>query len=215
MTPFQAENELKIIDVPPELRGMSDEEILSNSVSKGPFFTGKRKNGAARPSKRERLALKQQKELQEAEMIAAEIFAPASKPFGKQPIRAAAHRQTFIGVPLTSEKQELLRTAFTPESQSLSTYKAKEQPEQTIQSVITEAPKPASGRVLKASFGGKGKEQPKAVIVSAADLAKQKAEERAQKIRDFFKAKHPEATTMPNGEPIKRGRGRPRKNPLV
>ena len=47
-----------------------------------------------------------------------------------------------------------------------------------------------------------------------ADLAKQKAEERAKKIQAFFRAKHPEATTMPDGAPIKRPRGRPRKNPL-
>ena len=58
-------------------------------------------------------------------------------------------------------------------------------------------------------------DKPKAVIVSAADHAKQKAEERAKKIQDFFKAKHPEATTKPDGTPVKRGRGRPRKNPIV
>ena len=52
---------LQIIEVPPELRGLTDEEIIQNSEKKRDF-SGKRKNGAARPSKKDRLALKQQKE---------------------------------------------------------------------------------------------------------------------------------------------------------
>ena len=209
-------NALQIIEVPPELRGLTDEEIIQNSEKIKKDFNGKRRNGAARPSKKDRLAQKQQKELIETQNIAAEIFGSIPK----QGDLYFKPKTALPGIPalsdLSPEKQKMLSSAFTQESPSFSSYKLKTatdlgQPK----SMISEAPKPSSGRVLKASFGAKTGDKPKAVIVSAADLAKQKAEERAKKIQDFFKAKHPEATTMPDGQPIKRGRGRPRKNPIV
>lgn len=207
-------NTLQIIEVPHELRGLSDEEIIQNSERIKKDFSGKRKNGAARPSKKDRIALKQQKEYQETQNIAAEIFGAVVKQ------KDLYFKPSIQGIPslsdLAPEKQKMLSTAFTPESHSFSSYRLRESV--TVaepKSMISEPPKPASGRVLKASFGAKTGDKPKAVIVSAADLAKQKAEERAKKIQDFFRAKHPEATVMPDGQPIKRGRGRPRKNPLV
>ena len=215
-----SQNALEIIEVPPELRGLSDDEIIQNSMKTKKDFTGKRKNGAARPSKRERLIQKQEQARKETESIAAEIFGVSSH---------APKPDSFdlgLVVPpedkLSREQKKLLDSAFTPRStgfsktpsvNSLFSHPASSRPEP--QSMISEAPKPTSGRVLKASFGIKGKEQPKAVIVNAADLAKQRAEERAKKVQAAFRAKHPEATTMPDGTPIKRGRGRPRKNPVV
>ena len=179
-------------------------------------FSGKRKNGAARPSKKDRLALKQQKEFQEAQSIANEIFGSIPK----QSDLYFKPKTQIPGIPpmseLPLEKQMMLKTAFTEESKGYSAYDLKSSSEFIKpKAMISEAPKPASGRVLKASFGAKTGDKPKAVIVSAADHAKQKAEERAKKIQDFFKAKHPEATVMPDGTPVKRGRGRPRKNPVV
>lgn len=203
-------NTLQIIEVPHELRGLSDEEIIQNSERIKKDFSGKRKNGAARPSKKDRIALKQQKEYLETQNIAAEIFGAVAKQ------KDLYFKPSIQGIPslsdLAPEKQKMLSTAFTPESHSFSSYRLRESV--TVaepKSMISEPPKPASGRVLKASFGAKTGDKPKAVIVSAADLAKQKAEERAKKIQDFFRAKHPEATVMPDGQPIKRGRGRPRK----
>lgn len=209
-------NALNIIEVPLELRGLSDEEIIQNSQKIQKEFSGKRKNGAARPSKKDRIAQKQQKEILEAQNIASEIFGTVAK----QKDLYFKPKASIPGIPplseLPLEKQMMLKTSFTEESKGYSAYNLKGSTEShKLQSMLSEAPKPASGRVLKASFGTKGGEKPKAVIVSAADLAKQKAEERAKKIQDFFRAKHPEATVMPNGQPIKRGRGRPRKNPLV
>ena len=206
---------LQIIEVPPELRGLTDEEIIQKSEKIKKDFSGKRKNGAARPSKKDRLALKQQKEYQEAQNIANEIFGSIPK----QNDLYFKSKTAISGIPalseLSAEKQKMLNAAFTQESPSFSSYKFKEATMNSApKSMISETPKPASGRVLKASFGAKTGDKPKAVIVSAADLAKQKAEERAKKIQDFFKAKHPEATTMPDGTPVKRGRGRPRKNPI-
>ena len=88
-------------------------------------------------------------------------------------------------------------------------------PKRVLKSVLSEPPKPPSGRVLKGSFGVKPGDKPKTVIVSAADLARQRIEERAKKIREALMAKnkalHPEAAAE---IPVKRPRGRPRKNPL-
>ena len=210
-----ATDALKIIEVPPELRGLSDEEIIRNSEEIPKKFEGRRKNGAARPSKRERLAQKEEKAKRETEQIVAEIF-------GKSPVQSSIPQSASATFPavtplneLPSEKRKMLESAFTPSSKGYSVVKAEEKSEhEAPRSMISEMPKPASGRVLKASFGAKNGTAPKAVIVSAADLAKQKAEARAKKIQEFFRSKHPEATTMPDGAPIKRPRGRPRKNPL-
>ena len=110
----------------------------------------------------------------------------------------------------------MLDNAFSSNSKGYYVLKAEEKFEhETPRSMISEPLKPASGRVLKASFGSRNGPAPKAVIVSAAELERQKAEDRAKKIQAFFRARHPEATTLPNGEPIKRLRGRPRKNPLI
>ena len=201
-------NTPEIIEVPPELRGLSDDEIIRNSEKKERPFSGKRKKGALRPSKRERLALKQGVQEKEAEQIAAEIFGAASSQAGKK----AQPGQ---------KKHSVLKSAFTDHSESLSKMTVSPfgigpstEPKPEPKSMISEAPKPISGRVLKVSFGAKTGEKPKAVIVSAADHERQRNEERAKKIQAFFKEKHPEATAMPDGAPIKRGRGRPRKNPL-
>lgn len=206
MDQILSKKEAPLMEVPPELRGMSDEDIIKNSEKTPRIFNGKKRNGSLRPSKRDREALKKQKELQEVEDIAAQIFkkAPSSSPF--------ASKEN-----LSSENHQMVQKAFTSESSSYSFYKSKDTAanRESPRSMISEPTKPASGRVLKVSFGAKTGEKPKSVIVSASDLAKQKAEERAKKIQDLFKAKHPEATTAPDGTPIKRGRGRPRKNPII
>ena len=185
-----ANSALQVIDVPPELRGLSDEEILLKSEKPKKLFSGKRKNGAARPAKKDRIAHKNEKDLLEAQSIASFI----------QNRSNMAHIPPITELPL--EKQAMLNTAFSPESKSLSVYKFTENKEHaTPHSMISEAPKPATGRVLKVAFGFKGKDAPKAVIVSATDHEQQKAEERKRKIQALI--------------PVKRGRGRPRKNPIV
>ena len=65
---------LQIIDVPPELRGLTDEEIIQNSERIKKDFSWSRKNGAARPSKRVRQALNTKQAQHEIQHLAAEIF---------------------------------------------------------------------------------------------------------------------------------------------
>lgn len=165
----RATTHLEVIEVPPELRGLSDEEIISRSEKVLREVSGKRKKGERRPSKRVRLALKEQKAQAEAKAM-------------------------FDLKPIADEVMEIA---------------APKPPVPTT---------PASGRVLKASFGARSGDKPKAVIVSAAELALQKAEERAKKIREALFAKRA-ATSAPianstDEQPVKRPRGRPRKNPI-
>lgn len=212
--------DLPVIEVPPELRGLSDEEIIQRSQKEIREISGKRKKGERRPSKRAREALKQQKAHQEAMAI----FKPRAS--------------------LSQDKLDMVKKAFTSQSESLTLYdrvsydandvfeivddacevlnsRPTPAPKKTIKSIITAAPAPTSGRVLKASFGAKQGEKPKAIIVSAAELAKQKAEERAKKIREALSAKRKAASAAtppplnPDGTPVKRPRGRPRKNPIA
>ena len=199
---------LQITEVPPELRGLSDEEIIKNSESKEKKFIGKKHNGAKRPSKRERLAQKEQSENAKFNSLV-EKYNKVDKPQDsendddiKEILKKIASSQTNPPSPAPQVK-ETEQTA------------PAEAPKRVLKSVLSEPPKPPSGRVLKGSFGAKPSDKPKAVIVSAADLARQRIEERAKKIREALMAKnralHPEAAAE---IPVKRPRGRPRKNPL-
>lgn len=249
--------DLEVIEVPPELRGLSDEEIIQRSERVLREVSGKRKKGERRPSKRVRQAIKEQKAHQEAMAI-----------FGN-----STQDGSYNAIP--ANKVELVKEAFTSRSAGFSTFDSKtindiyaadslkkytvdynsksflsaanvfaslkrnstEPSESTknaapVRSMLSKAPEPTSGRVLKASFGAKTGEKPKAVIVSAADLALQKAEERAKKIREALQAKRAGAaaattgapgttanvsgaTSAPEVQPVKRPRGRPRKNPIA
>ena len=142
-------NALNIIEVPLELRGLSDEEIIQNSQKIQKEFSGKRKNGAARPSKKDRIAQKQQKEILEAQNIASEIFGTVAK----QKDLYFKPKASIPGIPplseLPLEKQMMLKTSFTEESKGYSAYNLKSSTEShKLQSMLSEAPKPASGRVL-------------------------------------------------------------------
>jgi len=209
-----SEVELPIIEVPAELRGLPDAEIIKLSQKVIREVSGKRKKGERRPGKRARQALREHKSHQEAMAI-----------FVKKEEA------------LLEEKMEMVKNAFSEKSVGYSSFDPrvinKDNTAESLHEQIPQAPRtvtptaaaPTSGRVLKASFGVKIGEKPKAVIVSAADLAMQKAEERAKKIREALFAKRMSATqagtpgaaipAAPDGQPVKRPRGRPRKNPIV
>ncbi len=181
MSSICIENDLDVIEVPPELRGLSDEDIIKNSEKPLRECSGKRKNGAKRPSKKTRIAIKQQKELENLHQAAAEIFVHNSELTNKniyQYIR---------------EKKDMLDKAFTKASKSYSFYEEETKTkafinydlaENNFKKYVSSSTIPSSARVLKASFGAKNQEKSKATIVSAADLAQQRIEERAKKIRE-------------------------------
>jgi len=200
---------LQITEVPPELRGLSDEEIIRNSESKEKKFVGKRHNGAKRPSKRERQAQKEQSEKAKFNSLVAK--------YNKS--ETTESRESENDAEIKSILNKIHASAPKTDESEVKKIIAKaapvEPPKRVLTSVISEPPKPPSGRVLKGSFGAKPGDKPKTVIVSAADLARQRIEERAKKIREALMAKnkalHPEAAAE---IPVKRPRGRPRKNPL-
>jgi hypothetical protein len=211
MTDFTKKEALQITEVPPELRGLSDEEIIRNSESKEKKFIGKKHNGAKRPSKRERMALKEQSENAKFNSLVAKYNTPDK----------AKSREAESDAEINSILKKIATNANASKANDDEVKKIienttpAEPPKRVLKSVISEPPKPPSGRILKGSFGAKPGDKPKAVIVSAADLARQRIEERAKKIREALMAKnkalHPEAAAE---MPVKRPRGRPRKNPL-
>ena len=211
MTDSTKKEALQITEVPPELRGLADEEIIKNSESKVKKFVGKKHNGARRPSKRERMALKEQNEKASFNSLVAKY----------NKVDNAKTHEAENDAEIKSILKKIATNASTPKAEDVEVKKIiektapEEQPKRVLKSVISEPPKPPSGRVLKGSFGAKPGDKPKTVIVSAADLARQRIEERAKKIREALMAKnkalHPEAAAE---MPVKRPRGRPRKNPL-
>ena len=209
MTDSTKNENLQITEVPPELRGLSDEEIIKISESKEKKFIGKKHNGAKRPSKRERLALREKAENAKFNSLVAK-YNNVEKPSHDIENDAEINKiLKKIAAPLASSSPENVEPPKPTKPEAPAT------PKRVLKSVLSEPPKPPSGRVLKGSFGAKPGDKPKAVIVSAADLARQRIEERAKKIREALMAKnralHPEAAAE---MPVKRPRGRPRKNPL-
>lgn len=238
-------NSLPVIEVPPELRGPSDEEILQMSESND---SPKRRNSARRPSKRERLELKKRKALgimktmaektvTRTENISNSIkkssFAANTASYFKNAAAAATAaantalnfaRETEIKTGTLSDARKKLETLFTAKTEVVAQKAA-----QVVKTVIQEAPKiPASGRVIRGAFGAKGAIL-KAEIISSADLAKKRMEEKAKKIRAALFARKAaeagtgianagtaagQATAVDGAAPVKRPRGRPRKNPL-
>lgn len=201
MTDFSNKSELQIVEVPPELRGLSDEEIIRNSQKPEKTFVGKKHNGAKRPSKRDRIAKKEQIEKSKFENLVAKYTeTPAEK-----------EKNETAEAPITAQAQTFQPKAEVPVQAAPET-----KPVHVPQSIIAAPPKPPSGRVLKGSFGARPDEKPKTVIVSAAELARQKIEERAKKIREALMAKNGAklAATATGEAPVKRPRGRPRKNPI-
>ena len=199
-----------IIEVPPELRGPSNEEILQRD---GKEDTAKRRRSAARPSKRERQRMKLEKGRADMQKVAQTVAESSAR---VAPARSGFSAKSF-GDTLTPERsrsksdaRKKLDMLFTPSAPAKTPVAPK---------VVVAPPAPAmpsSGRVLKGSFGAKPSDSAKAQVYSAAELSRMRMEERAKKIREALAAKNKVALPAvgPDGEPVKRPRGRPRKNPL-
>lgn len=203
-----AECDLPVIEVPPELRGPSDEEILAREGGKD---SPKRRRAARRPSKRERLAAKMRKEMASMARIA-KVAETKPEPRMAKPAFEEPRRPYVSPMGEKSDARKKLDSLFTKPVKA-----------EPISIPRPELKMPTSGRVLKGAFGANIAEKPKTVVVSAAELLKQRMEERAKKVREALMAKKrsltgisaEEPATTADGTPVKRGRGRPRKNPIV
>lgn len=210
MTENSPLNDLPIIEVPPELSGPSDEEILRNSEAR----LRKKKRLTFRPSKKVREARK-------ANAPAKPQAALPEKPW-KEPRREPKREWSVDSIPLPklSDFEKAGGNLTAPKSweaklpPKLAEAPKLEKPEIQVRSSITETPKPSSGRVLKGMFFALGGKKPEATVVSAEKLEKERAAERAKKIQAKLRvAKKLEAAAGTGSEPAKKKRGRPPKNP--
>ena len=205
-----------VIEVPPELRGPSNEEILQMSERED---TERRRRAAARPSKRERMRRKMDKELAAMAKIGsgtAQANTAQGAPVqhvsvtnGEAKAESAPKKTSFARKKLES----LFSAAFRrerPVEEAPVVVPVKKEPKFTPPSV------PASGRVLRGSFGAKPSDEAKAKVYSVAELERIRMEERAKKIRaELARKNKPAAPALAeDGTPVKRPRGRPRKNPI-
>lgn len=240
---------LPIVEVPPELRGLSDEEILALHP------VDPEKRDRFRPSKKERAEKKLAREqakfrrLMEQYENRDRIFHSsrpmpkmsdfdgngASKAAGRRPVQSAPRKTLFV-------PSQMKKPAVTPDPMSL--------PPKPAPAPLP--PRQSSGRVLVGSFGGAKFGAAKTQIISEDELAKKRALEEAKRQKEIAKKRaalerlqlerqnlttpgisapkapgiDPNALFKPDsplgmpasGEvpavPVKRKRGRPRKNPL-
>ena len=214
-----------VIEIPPELLGPSNEEILQKE---GREDTPRRRRAAARPSKRERMLKKQGISRAEMSKIA-EKYSENAKP--KAPHAEKKHHASFSSavkpahdfqaqtglrpaskLSVARKKLESLFTSVTRRQAEPETPRV--EPKREPPKAVT-PPTPPSGRVLRGSFGAKPSETTKAQVYSAAELSRIRMEERAKKIRaELARKSGPGPLVDAEGNPVKRPRGRPRKNPL-
>lgn len=219
------DGDLPIIEVPPELRGLSDEEIILSSETNA----RKELNKNNRPSKKERQA----KKIAEAQKKMAAI---AEKMREEREGKISSNaRISSIPMPKLSDfeidSENKIRMKAIPENKknpldelkNLFTEKfapgsfSKKKESIVVHSSLSEAPKPTSGRVLKGAFGMFGKKA-SATIVNADEWKKNKELEREAKIKKVLKTSLRLEKTIDESKEetkIKRKRGRPRKNPLI
>ena len=211
MSVNEAVYERAVIEVPPELRGPSNEEILQREARED---TAKRRRSAARPSKRERLRMKQEKG--RADML--RVARSVSESFARAPVARPGFSAKVEPAPVLDAQRPMSGARRKLDSLFSAPRPAVEKPvvPETAKVVTAPPPVPSSGRVLKGSFGAKPNDAAKAKVYSAAELERQRMEERAKKIRAALAAKNKAAAPAvgPDGLPVKRPRGRPRKNPL-
>lgn len=215
------ENEKNTMDVPPELRGLSDEDILALNP-----MEGNAKRFRERPSKKDREAQKNVKEQEKIRKIAAEYehrherpvhwnSAASAKPMPKLSDFEGAKADAPVAKPNFSKKNDIFESSASMAPKPVVSI---------IKPALTTPPRPTSGRVLSGSFGFNRSTTPKATVVNAEERANALAAERAQKLKKVAAVTHVAAplpvVKVVNEDgtetevPVKRGRGRPRKNPL-
>ena len=198
-----------VVEVPPELRGPSNEEILQNE---GREDTALRRRAAARPSKRERERRKLG--LPAPAKPASAGQKPQSKGFSAKAApgrEAPAHAGSRLSV--ARKKLESLFNAVTRRQAEPAPVHVEPKPEPPKAAAPAVPP---SGRVLRGAFGAKPSDTARAQVFSASELARIRMEERAKKIRaELARKSGPGPLIDENGQPVKRPRGRPRKNPMA
>ena len=210
-------NDLPIVEVPLELRGLSDEEILvlSESRVKEGFTRGFRPSKKERAKRRNEVSRKRLLEVEaqmQRESKGRNINYMAHKPMPKMSDYEikSKEKSRFSDVDsfYDSSKKKSLADLFNTKQTEINET-VKEKPEIVVRSSISSAPKPSSGRVLQKKFCFPGMKKAETTIVDAKDLEEKRAKERENKIKKATIA--PKAPQITDGVPQKRPRGRPRK----
>ena len=210
-------NDLPIVEVPLELRGLSDEEILvlSESRVKEGFTRGFRPSKKERAKRRNEASRKRLLEVEakmQSESKGRNINYMAHKPMPKMSDYEikSKEKSRFSDVDsfYDSSKKKSLADLFNTKQTEINET-VKEKPEIVVRSSISSAPKPSSGRVLQTKFCFPGMKKAETTIVDAKDLEEKRAKERENKIKKATIA--PKAPQITDGVPQKRPRGRPRK----
>ncbi len=244
-TPITQTENLPVVEVPPELRGLSDEEILALhpvDPEKRDRFRLSKKERAEKKLAREQAKFRRLMEQYENRDRIAHSSRPMPKmsDFDGNSSTQAARRPVSAPAPR--------KTLFVP-SQMKKTVSVQD----PLAAMPKAAPAPlpprqSSGRVLVGSFGGAKFGAAKTQIISEDELAKKRAAEEAKRQRELARKRaameradleraaltgsetpqrlDPNSLFKPNSPlgagpvpdisaaPVKRKRGRPRKNPL-
>lgn len=204
---------LPVIEVPPELRGLSDEDILILSESR----EKKARPRGNRPSKKERALRRQeisrQRLLEVEKQIEEEHQGITSRCYMKQkPMpKLSDYDTTNSGISSLKEETSSKKYASLADlfKKEVVFEREEKKPNVVVRSSISSSPKPSSGRVLQAKFSFPGAKKIETTIVNAKDLEEKRAAEREKKIKKTTSVS--ETKVSANGEVVKRPRGRPRK----
>lgn len=217
-----APENLPIIEVPAELRGLSDEEILALH----PFDPEKRDR--FRPSKKERAKRKLAREQARIRQIAEQYKNRNSYTrYASRPMPKLSDFDSDRPHPTTRLANSSKKTLFVPGQ--MKKFPTAAPAAESKQTATPLPPRQSSGRVLVGSFGGAKFNTAKTQIISESELAKQAAVKKAkaeeQTKENLLKAQESlsgidrlnalfSAPAVEGAAPVKRKRGRPRKNPL-
>ncbi len=194
-------------NIPPELLGPTmadlekrDRELEEAKRAKARNRLGKKERQQVRADKERAKFQKLDKEYETSKGAPAVSHGIATKPMPKlSDFAAAQNAKAAPADPFAKRAEAPAKTAeiVRPKSSLDSLFTPKEAAEP--KPLVSEPPKPSSGRILRGSFGTSKTEAPKATLLRAADLVKPAPAQPAETSGD---------------EPAKRKRGRPRKNPL-
>ena len=197
-----------LANIPPELLGPSLEELEQRDRE---LQEAKKNKSRNRAGKKERQQIRTEKERAKFQKLSREYenkqFIPVSHGIASKPMPKLSDFEELERQRLQAEKaalppKPLAKTPIDPPRSKSGLDSLFSAPKEVAdpKPIVSEPPKPASGRILRGSFGTSKSVAPKATILRASDLAAKASP-----------ASTPESSPE---EPVKRKRGRPRKNPL-
>lgn len=202
MTNISSED-LPVIEVPPELRGLSDAEILALNPVK------EEKRDRCRPSKKDRVAQKAAKEQEKIHRIAAQYESRASasrypsRPMPKMSDFENARKKPVGAGPVAASRlPKPKNTLFVPSQMKKAPTMPDPLKSLAAKPVVSaQQPRQSSGRVLVGSFGGAKFGAAKTQIISEDELAKKRAAEEARRQHEIARRRAIEAA-RPASNPV-------------